>query len=293
MFQKQGGQVMRALPLVLVFSSFVLFPDSLLAGGAGRNRLPTVTVHARIGDANQSHETYRGYYIDLSAVAGRKDFSALADDMRHQIDIVEGSGLTLRVLQFFQKIPIVIDDFACVGDMIQPASGEAKPVREAACYSRHVPDSMKDKHLTALVWGDSGDPSANFDPATRAAVMSTGTVMVRPSTLVDRDRERPVILHELLHAYHDQVLPGGVSNQVALFWFKEATEKHLYPADAYLMTNEKEFFAVTTSVFLFGKDGLIDRAMIKQAQPDYYKYLVWLFECDPDRTSSVPVALAD
>jgi hypothetical protein len=88
-------------------------------------------------------------------------------------------------------------------------------------------------------------------------------------------------------------LPGGFSNQAVLSWFKEATEKHLYPADQYLMTNEKEFFAVTTSVFLFGRDGSVDRAQIKQAQPDYYRYLGWLFGFDPDRASSVPVASAN
>jgi hypothetical protein len=59
------------------------------------------------------------------------------------------------------------------------------------------------------------------------------------------------------------------------------------------MTNEKEFFAVTASVFVFGRDGALTRANIKEKQPDYYKYLVWLFEFDPDCTSSVPLASAN
>jgi hypothetical protein len=117
--------------------------------------------------------------------------------------------------------------------------------------------------------------------------------MIRPSTLAGRNLERPVLLHELLHAYHDHFMPGGFGNPVALFWFKQTTDKQLYAANEYLMTNEKEFFAVTASVFLFGRDGPINRAKIKEVQPDYYKYLVWLFGFDPDRgLSASPVASA-
>jgi len=251
----------RVAPLAFAFSALVLLPSSLLAGDASLHHLPTVAVKSKIGDANPNHETYRGYYSDLSAVVDRKDFSELADGLRHQIDIVENSGLSPRVLQFFQTVPIVVDDFACVGNMIEPASGDPKPIMGAACYNRNVPE--------------------------------TGTMMVRPTTLVDRNRERPVLLHELFHAYHDHILPGGFENPAALFWFKQATDKHLYPADQYLMTNAKEFFAVTASVLLFGTDGPIDRAKIREVQPDYYQYLVWLFGFDPDRATGVsPFALA-
>ena len=284
---------MRALPLALVFSALVLLPGSLFAGDASPHNVPTIMVKSKIAEANPNHETYRGHYVDLSAVADRKDFSELADGLRHQIDIVENSGVSPRVLQFFQKLPIVIDDFACVGNMMVPALGEQKPRMDAACYGRQVPERIRDKHLSASVWDSEKGWLVNFDPLTRAITERTGTVMVRPSPLVDRNRERPILLHELLHAYHDRVLPGGFSNQAVLSWFKEATEKDLYPADQYLMTNEGEFFAVTTSVFLFGRDGSVDRAQIKQAQPDYYKYLAWLFGFDPDRASSVPVASAN
>jgi hypothetical protein len=132
-----------------------------------------------------------------------------------------------------------------------------------------------------------------MDPLARAELNHTGVVMVRPATLTGRDRERPVLLHELLHAFNDHILPGGFDNPAVLSWFKQASDKKLYSADQYLMTNEKEFFAVTASVFLSGQDGTLTRAIIKDKQPDYYKYLVWLFECDPDRTSGVPVASAN
>lgn len=255
--------------------------------------LPIVIAKPKIGDANPKHETYRGYYSDLSAIADRNDFPELADALRHQIDIVESSGLSSRVLQFFQTIPIVIDEFACVGNMTASTSGEPKPRMDAACYSRHVPENLQDKHLSASVWDSEKGWPTNIDPVTRAQIAHTGVVMFRPTTLAGRDRERPALLHELLHAYHDHILPNGFASPAALSWFKQTADKQLYPADQYLMTNEKEFFAVTASVFLFGRDGAFARANIKEKQPDYYKYLVWLFGFDPDRTSGVPVASAN
>jgi hypothetical protein len=284
--------MIRALPLAVVISALVVSPSSLFAGDTSL-RHPIVIVAPKIGDTHPKHETYRGYYSDLSAIADRKDFPELADGLKHQIDIVESSGISSHVLQFFQTMPIVIDDFACVGNMTAPASGEPKPILEAACYSRHVPESIRDKHLGASVWDSEKGWSHNMDPLTRAEVNRTGVVMFRPSTLTGRERERPVLLHELLHAFHDHILPGGFSNPAVLSWFKLASDKQLYPADEYLMSNEKEFFAVTASVFLFGRDGTLTRATIKDKQPDYYKYLAWLFECDPDRTSSIPVASAN
>ena len=283
--------MMRASTLAFVVSSLVLLPGAVIAGDARPHRLPAITVNASGADANPSRETYRGYYIDLSAIAGRKDLSQMADGLRHQIDIVENSGLSPRVLQFFRTVPVVVDDFACVGYMTTPASGEPRPVPVGACYTRQAPDLIREKHVGVQVWSDHG-ASANPDPLTEALTTQTGVVMYRPSTLVDRDRERPVLLHELLHAYHDHIL--GFGSPATLSFFKEATEKHLYPADQYLMTNEKEFFAVTASVILFGRDGSIDRAQIKKAQPDYYKYIVWMFGIDPDHGSGLsPVASAN
>lgn len=242
------------------------------------------------GDDHASHEIYRGHYSDLSAVVGRKDLPKLVDGLRHQIDIAENSGLSLRVLQLLQTFPIVIDDFACAGLMTVPTSGDPMPLRADACYSRKISEGMNGEHVSVLVWdGELGRSNReNLDPVTRAICERTGVVMVRPSMLVDhRERERPVILHELLHAYHDHILQSGFANPAVQSFFKEATEKKIYPAEAYLMTNEKEFFAVTASVFLFGRDHGLDRAAIKEKQPDYYRYLVWLFEFNPERAQDV------
>jgi len=290
---------MRALSLAVVVSTLALFPDALVAGDARPHRLPVISVAAKSADAGHNRETYRGHYIDVSAISGRKDFPQLMESLRHQVDIVEDSGLSQRVLQFFRTIPVMADEFACVGGVVMTASGDAIPARAGACYSRQAPQVLRAEHAGVQVWDGEHAPPASSDPIARAMTTLSGVIMYRPSTLSDDEqRERPVLLHELLHAYHDHIMPGNFDNPAVQAFFKQATDKHLYPANLYLMVNEKEFFAVTASVILFGKDGtkdgMIDRAMIKKAQPDYYKYVVWLFGFDPDPTpAATPVASAN
>jgi hypothetical protein len=122
-----------------------------------------------------------------------------------------------------------------------------------------------------------------------------GLIMVRPIMLGASSAyaQRPAMLHELLHAYHNRVVPRGFKNAGILLHYNRAKDGQLYPADAYLMINEREFFAVTASIFLYGKDGPITRSNIKEKQPDYYNYLVYIFGFDPDRASGItPVASA-
>ena len=44
---------------------------------------------------------------------------------------------------------------------------------------------------------------------------------------------------------HHHVLPEGVRNPAILFHYNLAKSKQLYPENAYLMINEKEFFAAS------------------------------------------------
>ena len=91
--------------------------------------------------------------------------------------------------------------------------------------------------------------------------------------------QRPIILHELLHAYHAKVLPGNVENPDVLLFYGRAKNNALYPANEYLMRNPKEFFAVTASLYLWGN---VDREPhtrenLKAKQPIYYEWLGKLF----------------
>ena len=91
--------------------------------------------------------------------------------------------------------------------------------------------------------------------------------------------EKPVVLHELLHAYHFRVLPGALQNPDLLRFYDIARQGELYPADSYVLKNVQEFFAVTASLYLWGN---VDRPPhnrenLREKQPVYYKWLGQLF----------------
>jgi hypothetical protein len=91
--------------------------------------------------------------------------------------------------------------------------------------------------------------------------------------------QKPILLHELLHAYHFRVLPGAFRNADILTYYNRARDGRRYPADAYVLKNVQEFFAVTASLYLWGH---VDRPpstreKLKAAQPAYYAWLGQLF----------------
>jgi hypothetical protein len=260
---------MRSLLITLPLSIVVLFPA--LPNAAERNR---------------DYQSYRGYTIELSAVQERKDVAALTDTLRRQLDLVESVGLSTRVLNFFHTLPIVVDEAACM-------HFEDLRLRPSACYGPFAPRSQHVRGAT--FWDNDKGQWVNSDIVGLAEDTKVGVVLVRPGTLdpSSREKERPVLLHELLHAYHAHMLPDGFNNAVLLSQYKVG--KGLYPSDAYLVTNEREFFAVTASVFLYGKETLepFTRAKMREKQPEYYNYLVWVFGFDPDRKPGVaPLASA-
>jgi hypothetical protein len=271
---------MRALSAAFILATTLALQTSAIAGGA-RHDLGTITVNAKSVERDPVRGTYRGEFFDLSAVEDRTDVPALMDGLRRQIDDVQDLKLSSRVLSFFQSVPVVVDDFACLGHMTAPKSGEPKPAMEAACYGHQIPTTTKIAASGGFVWGvEAPSQVSSFDPLMQTR--TTGIILIRPTTLIDKNKTRPILLHELLHAYHDRILPGGYANEAAMSWFKQASAQQLYPADEYMMTNEREFFAVTASVFLAGDDGGLVRADIRKIQPDYYTYLKWLFQFDPD-----------
>jgi hypothetical protein len=117
-------------------------------------------------------------------------------------------------------------------------------------------------------------------PGTHACYAGGG-VMVPPSVL---DAQKAVILREMLHAFHARLLPQGVQNADILRFYSRAMDSGLYPAGEHLLRNQKEFFATTASVFLYGKIARepYTRANLKQKQPAYYEFLARLFGVNPD-----------
>jgi hypothetical protein len=93
------------------------------------------------------------------------------------------------------------------------------------------------------------------------------------------DTKRPILLHELLHAYHDQQLPNGFANK-DIQTFYERGRSAGWPSDSYLMSNHREFFAVSASVYLFGDIPRPpeSRKQLREKQPQYYQWLADLFD---------------
>jgi hypothetical protein len=228
-----------------------------------------------------SYEHYRGYTFDLSENADRNDVAATAENLRRQLDVVESVGLSPRVLRFFHSVPIVASEMACLEE------GAA-----AACYGMSAPERYSRATRDVTSWDSDRMQWINSDPVDLAVDSGIGVIMLRPNMM--RYAEDPVMLHELLHAYHAKLLPNGFDNKGIKDFFGKA--KDTFGKDAYVAKNHREFFAVTASIFLAGKDSTHEpntRANLKEKMPDYYKYLVGVFGFDPDAPTTKPVASAE
>jgi hypothetical protein len=91
--------------------------------------------------------------------------------------------------------------------------------------------------------------------------------------------EKPILLHELLHALHGRYLPNGRDNADIEKFYNRAVELQAYPKDEYVLKNKAEFFAVTGSLYLSGYVARAphDRATLRAKQPVYYAWLGDLF----------------
>jgi len=91
--------------------------------------------------------------------------------------------------------------------------------------------------------------------------------------------ERPIVLHELLHALHARYLPGGARNADVDRFYNNARRGQVYPANEYVLKNSFEFFAVTASLYLWGYVARApnDRETLRSKQPYYYAWLGELF----------------
>ena len=96
-----------------------------------------------------------------------------------------------------------------------------------------------------------------------------------------------VILHELAHAYHDQVLSNGFDNEEVLGAYNEAKEKGIYEkvllytgrtVKHYGLTNQMEYFAECTEAYLGMNDFYpFVRAELNEHDPRMYQLLkkIW------------------
>ena len=267
---------MRGLILTSSVVLMLSFASSLAS--AGPRVIEVDPAAAAATEVPPGFETYRGYIYDLSENVDRKDKGAIVDLLKKQLDVVESVGLSPKVLQFFHTVPIIASEMGCT------ELGAA-----IACYGPVAPETSA-RNRAFTVWDSNTMSWSNPNFVDLAADAGTGVIKLRPNML--KYAEDPVILHELLHAYHAKLLAGGLDNLGIKAMYAKAVSKNVFPREEYAMTNPQEFFAVTASVFLAGKGSLHEphtRAQLKEKMPKYYKFLVELFGFDPE-PSTTPVA---
>ena len=261
----------------LFLTSSVVLMLSFAASFAGAG--PRVIQVEPPAEVPPGFESYRGYIYDLSENVDRKDKAAIVDLLQKQLDVVESVGLSPKVLQFFHTVPIVASEMACT-DLGPPI----------ACYTSVPPETSTARTRSFTVWDSKTMSWSNPNFVDLAADAGTGVIKLRPNML--KYTEDPVILHELLHAYHNKLMGSGFENLGIRAMYAQAVSKNAFGKEEYVMTNPHEFFAVTASVFLAGKGTLSEphtRAQLKEKMPKYYKFLVELFGFDPE-PSTTPVA---
>jgi hypothetical protein len=121
------------------------------------------------------------------------------------------------------------------------------------------------KSQTILVKPGQGDGGGRF--SSRVKGVSVDIAVDAP--------EKPVVLHEMLHAYHWWVMPDGFKNAEIEQFYERARDGAFYPPDSYVLKNVQEFFAVTASLYLWGNVDRPphDRKTLHDKQPVYYKWL--------------------
>jgi len=96
-------------------------------------------------------------------------------------------------------------------------------------------------------------------------------------------QDRPILLHELLHAYHGLKL--GPTPMIRDS-YREAVQKGFYKqyAKAHFLENPREFFAVIGSIFLYGKtidQPPFDCKLPARYQPQFIAFLAEQFGPHP------------
>ena len=95
-------------------------------------------------------------------------------------------------------------------------------------------------------------PAGTFKRPTPGLYAGRGDGSVKVTAAIVTTGHKPVLLHELMHAYHDQRIEQGFRNLVILGYYKRAQALPAYAAKSHMMANEKEFFACAATAYLFG-----------------------------------------
>ena len=112
------------------------------------------------------------------------------------------------------------------------------------------------------------------DPVSQRPIILSKT---GPSSVPPRlfNPANAILLHEFLHAYHHQRLPAGMANPELRDLYAQAKARQIYPANADVMEDEQEYFALSGSVFLHGRAARdpFTRENVKAKHPELYDWL--------------------
>lgn len=121
-------------------------------------------------------------------------------------------------------------------------------------------------------------PEGTFKSPTPGRYLA-GKKAVEISATFLRSARRPVLLHELLHAFQHQLLPDGMKNAQVLGFYERAKGLNCYLAESHMMANVGEFFACSATAYLYGSTAQepFTRAKVRENQPRYERFLRELF----------------
>lgn len=119
--------------------------------------------------------------------------------------------------------------------------------------------------------------TAYVEPTTRGGPGAYSDIRRRMElSMTPQPKDNPVLLHELIHAWHDQQLSGGFRNPMVRKLFTDAEKSRQFPPQSYMMENPVEFIAMCASVVLWGKAARppFERANVKAKLPQAYAFIV-------------------
>jgi hypothetical protein len=121
--------------------------------------------------------------------------------------------------------------------------GEQLAMVEAAGLPPHVLEMLRQTRIVV-------DPDLRGNPGVFMPHGGEGVVRIRP---IEFPANKPILLHELLHAYDFKVL--HMADPQVTSAYRAAKEGSAFPSQfqsSHFFANAKEFFAVSGTLYLFG-----------------------------------------
>jgi hypothetical protein len=137
---------------------------------------------------------------------------------------------------------------------------------ESAALPPAVLDAMKQTPVVV-------DPDLRGNPGIFAVRNGVASVYVRP---IEFPQNKPILLHEFLHAYHFGVI--HLDRAEIQEEFQLTKQSSMFPArfqSSHFLENAKEFFAVTGTLYLFGniQQPPFDCMALSRLRPQYLAFL--------------------